>query len=475
MKGSISNEKMKILTPLLTPHIENNNNSKLKNHKFHPVPTSFYKQYHLLVYDPKKEIESKGLKFSSNFESGSLGPVYQVGPKTYEIHLKPDPTQMYIALWYFFRVENFHPGTYKFIIVGFYRDAQLHGIGVQPTSLSMNDMKKGIGWKRFGSNMNFWCWKKVGNQNIYALSFTFSIETDDIIYFSYLYPYTYSNLIQFLSSIQITNFYSYLCNTLGGNKLPIIFWNSDEKKFIDINSINNYRFKLYQKKKPLIIIASRIHPGETNSSFAVEGFIQKLFDKSKESNYLLSSFSFLIIPMMNPDGVISGVYRPQLNGYDMNRIWKNPNEIEHPEVYNLIKVLDELTLSRKIVFLLDFHGHTAQCNSFTYSINNPKNNFNDYRFLFPQIMSKNCSHFDLKESINLELNEYPTTMRVALHHRYQIPFVYTLEMSFGGINIGTFSNQQYSIQNYKEVGINTAISLFEFMFLTPSNSKFSTF
>lgn len=34
--------------------------------------------------------------------------------------------------------------------------------------------------------------------------------------------------------------------------------------------------------------------------------------------------------MLNPDGVINGNYRASLSGYDLNRVWKNPDSTLHP-------------------------------------------------------------------------------------------------------------------------------------------------
>jgi murein tripeptide amidase MpaA len=35
---------------------------------------------------------------------------------------------------------------------------------------------------------------------------------------------------------------------------------------------------------------------------------------------------FFIIPMINVDGVKYGNYRTNLNGVDLNRIWRNPKK-----------------------------------------------------------------------------------------------------------------------------------------------------
>ncbi len=36
------------------------------------------------------------------------------------------------------------------------------------------------------------------------------------------------------------------------------------------------------------------------------------------------SFTYYIIPIVNPEGVILGNYRTNINGYDLNRNWRNP-------------------------------------------------------------------------------------------------------------------------------------------------------
>jgi murein tripeptide amidase MpaA len=37
-------------------------------------------------------------------------------------------------------------------------------------------------------------------------------------------------------------------------------------------------------------------------------------------------FIFMIIPMMNPDGVFEGNYRMDKNGVNLNRVYSNPSK-----------------------------------------------------------------------------------------------------------------------------------------------------
>jgi hypothetical protein len=214
----------------------------------------------------------------------------------------------------------------------------------------------------------------------------------------------------------------------------------------------------YREKncKPLIVVGARVHPGESNSSFAIEGFMNRLFLAKDD---LLKQYSFFILPMINPDGVICGFYRPALNGTDMNRSWRNPSTNDNSVSYNTCRILDGLTADRKIIFLLDFHGHTAQSNAFTYGVKNPSVFGNVFERSFPRAMASVCPFFDEKMSLSMPPNEYRTTMRVALHHRYSIPFAYTLEMSFGAMTIGPEKMLQMMPNHYRMVGESTVTAI----------------
>lgn len=63
-----------------------------------------------------------------------------------------------------------------------------------------------------------------------------------------------------------------------------------------------------------IILTSRVHPGETNASFVMDGVLDFLVGDDAKAAYLRDTYVFKIIPMLNPDGVIVGNYRCSLSG-----------------------------------------------------------------------------------------------------------------------------------------------------------------
>ena len=104
----------------------------------------------------------------------------------------------------------------------------------------------------------------------------------DKIFISYNYPYTFTKLHHLLKELALSNenFYgeSVLCKSLSGVDVPMVTITSrlnsdpggynliDMKEFDDMDS--KISMPMYKRKK-YIIITSRVHPGESNSSYMV--------------------------------------------------------------------------------------------------------------------------------------------------------------------------------------------------------------
>jgi murein tripeptide amidase MpaA len=71
--------------------------------------------------------------------------------------------------------------------------------------------------------------------------------------------------------------------------------------------ISNLEGKHDEKKA--IVVSARVHPGEAQSSFMVQGFIEFILSNDPIANSLRDKYVFKVIPMLNPDGVIYGNYR----------------------------------------------------------------------------------------------------------------------------------------------------------------------
>ena len=123
----------------------------------------------------------------------------------------------------------------------------------------------------------------------------------------------------------------------------------------------NEQAEAARENKKIILVIARQHPGETVSSYFMQGFIDFLLSDTKESRVLLEKYIFRLIPMINPDGVIYGNFRCNLAGVDINRNWTDPNKILHPEAYWIGALMNQwIQKGEQIEFFIDLHGHSKK-------------------------------------------------------------------------------------------------------------------
>jgi murein tripeptide amidase MpaA len=72
--------------------------------------------------------------------------------------------------------------------------------------------------------------------------------------------------------------------------------------------------------------------------------MKELLQRSIVADWLQEQFEFIILPMVNPDGVIHGMSRCNMSGMDLNRQWGDNalkvrliilrNSLQKPSKYN---------------------------------------------------------------------------------------------------------------------------------------------
>ena len=77
----------------------------------------------------------------------------------------------------------------------------------------------------------------------------------------------------------------------------------------------------------------------------------------------------MIIPMMNPDGVVLGNSRTGAAGKDLNREFRSKNKFLFPEVHMLKNLIAKIQETNEIDMFLDFHGHSRKKNMFLFGPN----------------------------------------------------------------------------------------------------------
>jgi len=119
-------------------------------------------------------------------------------------------------------------------------------------------------------------------------------------------------------------------------------------------------------ERKCMIICSRVHPGESNASFIIEGFLEFLLSNENQARYLRDTYVFKVVPMLNPDGVIVGNYRCNLTGLDLNRQWINPSAKLATEIFAMKEMIRKTLECREVCLFVDIHGHSREKNLFIY-------------------------------------------------------------------------------------------------------------
>mmetsp|Transcript_20298 Transcript_20298/g.30974 ORF Transcript_20298/g.30974 Transcript_20298/m.30974 type:complete len:961 (-) Transcript_20298:410-3292(-) len=115
---------------------------------------------------------------------------------------------------------------------------------------------------------------------------------------------------------------------------------------------------------PEILISGRVHPGETPSSFVIDGLLSLLLD-SEQGRELRQRFVWRLVPMLNPDGVSRGHFRRDSRGEDLNRrYWPDPDGSKQPSCAALIALAE--SLSPRLFAVIDCHAHATKRGCFIF-------------------------------------------------------------------------------------------------------------
>jgi hypothetical protein len=188
-------------------------------------------------------------------------------------------------------------------------------------------------------------WVRIPKENIFydskSLYFSFCYKpTSDETYIAFCYPYQYADLLSFVqmhSNNPLLRVET-LHKSMEGRDYPILLIG-------DFDS---------PTQRDLVFLSSRQHAGETPGSFVLEGLLSRLLSNDDVARALLEKCVFLVVPMVNIDGVEEGRYGKDAPPIDYNRDWRY--DAQRAEIRAILSFLDILNKRYRIALRFDFHS-----------------------------------------------------------------------------------------------------------------------
>ncbi|XP_042552631.1 cytosolic carboxypeptidase-like protein 5 isoform X1 [Dipodomys spectabilis] len=332
------------------------------------------------------ELRCGGLLFSSRFDSGNLAHVEKVESVTtdgegvgggasaltssitsspdYEFNVwtRPDCAETEFEngnrSWFYFSVRGGSPGRLiKINIMNMNKQSKLYSQGMAPFVRTLPSRPR---WERIRDRPTF---EMTETQFVLSFVHRFVEGRGSTTFFAFCYPFSYSDCQDLLTQLDqrfpenhpthgspLDTIYYHrelLCYSLDGLRVDLLTISSChglredreprlEQLFPDTSTPRPFRFT----GKRIFFLSSRVHPGETPSSFVFNGFLDFILrPDDPRAQTLRRLFVFKLIPMLNPDGVVRGHYRTDSRGVNLNRQYLKPDAILHPAIYGAKAVL----------------------------------------------------------------------------------------------------------------------------------------
>uniref|UniRef100_A0A8C5UHP4 tubulin-glutamate carboxypeptidase n=1 Tax=Malurus cyaneus samueli TaxID=2593467 RepID=A0A8C5UHP4_9PASS len=446
------------------------------------------------------EIRCGGLLFSSRFDSGNLAHVEQVRPAepggSPAVRANALPAADYeFNVWT--RPDCAHteyetatgPGFYFSVPRGEPGSDQLQHLSTdkqsRPVRAGQTPLRLWQGWQGQGGGDG------IQGTTQFVLSFVhrFLEYRGATTYFAFCYPFSYTECQDMLAQLDgrfqdcspLDSVYYHrelLCRSLDNLRVDLLTITSchgmQEKREPRLDKLfpdtSTPRPRCFTGKK-VFFLSSRVHPGETPSSFVFNGFLDFILrEEDPRAQMLRRMFVFKLIPMLNPDGVVRGHYRTDSRGVNLNRQYLHPDAELHPAVYGAKAVLlyhhihsrvltsllsikspnspippmeaalSELDKTNNLrnspstwratpvpeaaeppepiapkdsglAYYVDLHGHASKRGCFMYGNNFSDENDQVENMLFPKLISLNSPHFDFTGCNFSEKNMYARDKR----------------------------------------------------------------
>ncbi|MCP1340013.1 M14-type cytosolic carboxypeptidase [Idiomarina sp. M1R2S28] len=263
------------------------------------------------------------MHITANFDSGNIQVISSDNADNIRLAIKKDHQSDFYQ-WFHFKL--------------FAEAGEEHVMTIENAS----DSAYPDGWKEYQALASYdrETWFRVPTEyNGKELTIRHTPEQESV-YYAYFIPYSYERHQDLVQSAQqsIDCYHELLGETIDGRELNLLVIGEPAEH------------------KNTIWVTARQHPGESMAEWFMEGLITRLLDdEDGVARKLLDENVFYVVPNMNPDGSVRGHLRTNAVGTNLNREWAEPSLEKSPEVFYVLKRMQETGVD----MFLDVHGDEA--------------------------------------------------------------------------------------------------------------------
>lgn len=282
--------------------------------------------------------------FNTAFESASLGKIEKISETEFRLHVKGQQDargRNRQATWHAFRMDDVggREITLHFTsFIGEYND--------RPARAPAGDWYRpvfsedGENWQHVAAAT----WDEAKDELTLRLK-----PRGNTLWVAHTPPYTYTRLLHFLTEVR----------TSPVARVEVI---GESVKGRPLHLVTVTSFDRADEPKKIVWLQARQHAWETGTSFVLEGALKYVLSDDPAAKKLRDENVFKFIPMLNPDSVVMGEVRFNLNGFDPNRQWDEVNLRDKrwleriPEIWYAKKAILEQHARRPIDIMLNLHN-----------------------------------------------------------------------------------------------------------------------
>ena len=189
-------------------------------------------------------------------------------------------------------------------------------------------------------------------------------DEDGFVEFAYSYPFSFSEQRSALDALEARRLPHVrrrtLARSLEGRECDVLV--------IDGGNDPDALPGTASSPRRVAFLTGRVHPGETPASHALSGFLDFVVSAAPDAAALRREVTFVVVPMLNPDGCAAGNYRADSLGADLNRRWADCSATREPTLHAAKALIERYARdpTHALDFFVDVHAHTSSRASFVY-------------------------------------------------------------------------------------------------------------